>query len=150
MRSEYASEKAQVGAGVGNVISGAIFGRRLIGKVNVLERDRLRRAALSAQEPFNVVKNFIDECVLKLDAAKAQIQSSESYQRTKKAAPQEIKDIRDSNQAFYVYLDNSVKGPFTKDQLLALCQVGTVDPFTKICIAGTETWIPFHACKEAQ
>jgi len=44
---------------------------------------------------------------------------------------------------YYVYLNSEVKGPYLREQLVALYDTGTVAGDTQFCLEGTERWTPY-------
>jgi len=44
---------------------------------------------------------------------------------------------------YYVYLQNEVKGPYLREQLLDLHDTGAITDDTQCCLEGTEQWAPY-------
>jgi hypothetical protein len=42
----------------------------------------------------------------------------------------------------FVFFGTEVKGPYSRDQLRALLDAGSITPETQVCVEGTETWQP--------
>ena len=49
-----------------------------------------------------------------------------------------------SDRAFFIYLADEVKGPFSADQLKALVAVSTINLDTQCCTQGTQDWFPIR------
>jgi len=75
VRSGFTTARAQVGAPtVGNVILGAVVGRKALGKGNALQRDQLRLQQHEAVAPYEAVVRLVDNAVRDLDRLKLEVE----------------------------------------------------------------------------
>ena len=55
----------------------------------------------------------------------------------------DIPEPRHTDNRYYVYLQNEVKGPYLHEQLVALHNTGAIKNDTQCCLEGTEQWTPY-------
>jgi hypothetical protein len=48
-----------------------------------------------------------------------------------------------TSSRYYVYLNGEVKGPYLREQLVALHDTGTLTGDTQCCLEGSEQWTPY-------
>jgi len=64
--------------------------------------------------------------------------------KTSPPVTDDVKELPESSieepNAFYLYLDQGVKGPFSREQLKALLELKTISTTTMFCPEGSETW----------
>lgn len=106
-----------------------------MGRVNAARRDDLRRNQIRAVAPYENLKAIIDQIITELYAVKGQIELSPEYQTRppkaiKAASPRSPSLPRTSR--YYVYLNGEVKGPYLREQLVALYDTGTNAADTQI------------------
>ena len=93
-------------------------------------------------QPFDDLDPQRQGIITKLDSVKGQIELSPEYQE-RPAKPNNSVPLRPPplpSERFYVYLDSEVKGPYLREQLVALCDTGTIAADTQCCLEGTERW----------
>jgi len=65
------------------------------------------------------------------------------------AAQTPVADVSTTQQRFFVYVVDAVKGPFSIEQIKALLSVATVSLDTQVCKEGTEDWFSLRQLYEA-
>lgn len=93
------------------------------------------------------VKRVLDEAITKIDGAKGQIQLSPEYRGeatrdTPEPATRPPSPTPPPPTRYYVYLDDQVKGPYSREQMAALCNVGMIRDETLCCVENTTEWKP--------
>jgi hypothetical protein len=79
IRSDFTSKRTAVGKTVGPLVAGMIVGRRAVGGVNAINRDKLRLDQERATAPYENLKRVIDDVISALNRAKAGIENSAEY-----------------------------------------------------------------------
>ena len=78
----------------------------------------------------------------KLDSVKSQIELSSEYQarpsKPNSSTPLRPPPLPTAGERFYIYLNDEVKGPYLREQLVALWDTGTIAADTQCCLEGTE------------
>jgi hypothetical protein len=149
LKSHFITQKASVGTSLGAGLAGLLIGRRTVGKFNTANREDLRRSQINSVAPYESVKRTIDQILHMLDGCKAQVEASPEYQiRTPKqrpAPPATLSSFRSGDELdrFFVFVANEVKGPYTREQLHALHDAGTLTDESLACVEGSEHWFPF-------
>jgi GYF domain 2 len=143
-KSDFSGARISVGKGVGSSIAAGFFGRKAVGRINASRRDDLRRAQIKTVAPYENVKRIIDQIITKLDEVKGKIDLSPDYQarptRAAKPASTRPPPLPPASGRYYVYLNGEVKGPYMREQLIALYDTGTIVADTQCCLEGTEQW----------
>ncbi len=147
VKSEFASARTQVGKGFGAGLAAGFFGRKAMGSVNASEKDRLRRKQADFVRPYEAAKHEIDQFLATLDRFKGKIELSPEYRvaeskaQAKVLAPWALSALPPrAAPKYFVFLNEDVKGPYTKSQLATLLDAGTITPETQVCPEGTEEW----------
>lgn len=148
IKSEYATERTSVGKTLGGTFATAFMGRKAAGGFNSLRRDELRRSQVDAVSQYEKLKAEIDGIVAKLSGAKGKIELSPTYQTKPNSPTAKSSSIPpplpiSAAPKYFVYLNEEVKGPYSREQLVALCDTGMVSAETQCCISGGQEWIPY-------
>lgn len=155
VRASYTGQRAEVGTGLGSDLVAGFFGRKTSGRMNAANREDLRRQQLAAVEPYQTISRFIDEFLMRLDTSKNNLQqwmADRKYQlddddEADVAQPPVLSPtpppVLQRLPRHFIYLNDSVVGPYTADQIKALHDTGVVTDETLCCREGTEDWIGY-------
>lgn len=144
VRFQFSDAKAQVGNSWGSVAFGAFFGRKALGSANASQRNHIQAQQHKAMSSYDEMKHFMDRMIVKLDNLKGQIEASKEYQigRLKISTPPPLPPYQNTAPCkLWAFLENSVKGPFTVEQLSGLVKAQVANDTTLVCYDGTEDWI---------
>jgi hypothetical protein len=141
IRSHMTTVKTAIGKGVGSALGGMVFGRKAVGAMNAARRDDARVAQHRMLQPYENMKNLMDQVLFKLETIKAQIELSPEYQK-RPASAKALQAPRppSSSLRYWAYLGIEVKGPFSIEQLSGLLTAHVADDTTLVCLEGTEDW----------
>lgn len=73
VHAQFANKKAHVGKSAGAGLATGLFGAKIVGKANVLNRNALRQQELQALQPYVDAERFIAQITAGLDQIKGQI-----------------------------------------------------------------------------
>lgn len=149
VRSHMTTNRTAIGKGVGTALGGMIFGRKAMGSMNAARRDDARVAQHRAMQPYEDLKNLMDQVLAKLESTKSHIELSPEY-RVRPVSSRALPPPRPptSKSRFWAYLGNEVKGPFTIEQLSGLLTAHVANDTTLVCLEGTEDWKGFYEMPE--
>jgi len=141
--SEFVARQTSIDKRWGSRLAAALFGRKILGRMNTTRRRELRRALIDALTPYEHLKTAIDDIIDQLDQEKYAVETSEEYAKKPVngcGQRADTRHLRSTEQRCYVFLDGEVVGPLTVEELSGLVKAKVANPDTNICIEGENDW----------
>jgi hypothetical protein len=149
VRSHHTTQKTAIGKGVGSALGGMLLGRKMVNSMNAVRRDDARVAQHQVMQPYEAMKHLMDQLLAKLDVVKLEIELSPEYRNRHSAQALPLpRPPNLSKSRYWAYLSNTVKGPFSCEQLSGLLAAHVADDTTLVCLDGLEEWKGFYEIPE--
>ncbi len=142
-RSKFTTERTRVGKTILSGIAAGFLGRKTVGSYNAAKRDDLRRAQMLALEPYERVKQIIDDIIHKLEGVKARVEASEDYSvRPARPSARTGRSTVTETSTYLVRLPSGeAKGPLTAEQVRGLLIAGVISQQSEVQVSGISAWV---------